>query len=451
MLSQSVVRLGPAARSRTRRHARTTFGTIFLMVLLVAVFEGAARKWVSGSLSLPLVLLRDLLALYGICYAMRHGGFTPARQAVRLLLLWSGVVCAWGLLQAIAGDGSLAIMLVGLRFWLLYVWFGVAAAQLLDAQDVEAICQTTLVLMVLMVPLVVLQHYTPPGSFLNRQVDGDEDKVFMLVGDIVRTTGTFSFTLGYTTFLAIATPIALQYVIGGSGKRHWLYALVVMASLLVSALMSGSRAPVLLLPGLFMVAALGMLVFGHGAARRRVLYWAGIAVLLGAVGMTVFSDSVQGTIQRFQEASEAESFSERMETMFLGENEAYARQSLLGAGLGRGSNLASYLERGEISFMLSETETGRTIQEAGLLGYVYLALKCLVCAVGIWRAIGVARRTGSCFAILLWLVGTVCLMSWSLIGQLTANVLGFLFIGFTMAVTRLERRRARAPIKTHQP
>lgn len=443
MLSRSAVHVVPPVRSRTRPHARTTFGNVFLMVFLVAVFEGAARKWVSGSLSLPLVLLRDLLALYGIYYAMRHGGFTPARQAVRLLLLWSGMVLAWGLLQTIVADASLAIMLVGLRFWLLYVWFGVAAAQLLEPEDVAAISKTTLVLMVVMAPLAVLQHYLPPGSFLNRQVDGDEDKVFMLVGDIVRTTGTFSFTLGYTTFLAIATPIALRYVIDGSGKRHGLYALAVLGALLVSTLVSGSRATVLLLPAMFAAAALCMLMFGRGAVKRRVLYWGGIAVLVGAVGVTVFSDSVQATIQRFHEAAEYEDFGDRMGTIFLGESEAYDNQSLLGAGIGRGSNLASYLERGEITFMLSETETGRTIEEAGLLGYVFVALKLLVCMIGIWRAIGVARRTGRCFAILLWLVGTLCLMSWSLIGQLTSNVLGFLFIGFTMAVTRLERLRAR--------
>jgi hypothetical protein len=443
MLSPSAVHLAPPVRSRTRRHARTTFGTVFLMVFLVAVFEGAARKWVAGSLSLPLVLLRDLLALYGIYYAMRYGGFTPARPAVRLLLLWSGLVLAWGLLQTIAGDGTLAIMVVGLRFWLLYAWFGVAAALLLEREDVAAICKAMLVLMVLMAPLVVLQHYLPPGSFLNRQVDGDEDKVFMLVGDIVRTTGTFSFTLGYTTFLAIVTPVALQYVIGGGGKRHWLYALVVLGSLLVSALVSGSRAPVLLLPGLFAVAALCTLMFGRGVAKRRVLYWIGAAVLLGAVGMTVFSDSVESTVQRFHHAAEDEDFGDRVGTMFLGESEAYAKPSLLGAGLGRGSNLASYLERGEISFMLSETETGRTIEEAGLLGYLFVALKVAVCVAGMWRAVGAARRTGNCLAILLWLVSTICLLSWSLIGQLTANVLGFLFVGFTMAVTRLERSDGR--------
>ncbi|MDQ0143531.1 hypothetical protein [Cupriavidus necator] len=440
MLSHSAAHLAPPAHSRSRRQARTTFGTVFLMVFLVAVFEGAARKWVAGSLSLPLVLLRDLLALYGIYYAMRYGGFTPARPAVRLLLLWSTLVLAWGLVQTIAGDGSLAIMLVGLRFWLLYVWFGVAAALLLEPDDVAMISKTTVVLMVLMAPLVVLQHYLPPGSFLNRQVDGDEDRVFMLVGDIVRTTGTFSFTLGYTTFLAIAMPMALQYVISGGGKRHWLYALVVLGSLLVSVLVSGSRATVLLLPGLFAVAALCILMFGRGVARRRVLYWIGAAVLMGAVGMTVFSESVEGTVQRFHDAAEYEDFGDRVGTMFLGENEAYVKPSLLGAGLGRGSNLASYLERGEISFMLSETETARTIEEAGLLGYLYVGLKFALCAAGLWYAIRAARRTGSCFVVLLWLVSTLCLLTWSLIGQLTANVLGFLFVGFTMAATRLERQ-----------
>ena len=67
---------------------------------------------------------------------------------------------------------------------------------------------------VCMAPLVVLQHFSPPGARINSQVDSDEDDVFVVIAGVVRTTGTFSFTAGYTTFLALVRAA------GARGRRR---------------------------------------------------------------------------------------------------------------------------------------------------------------------------------------------------------------------------------------
>jgi len=447
MLIQSLRHDAAPPLQSLRHEARVTrFGRIFLWVFLVTVLEGAARKWISNSLSMPLVLSRDMLVLYGIYHAARHCGFTVARQEVKLLLFWSVIVLAWGLLQLTQGRGTPQTLLIGLRFWLLYLWFAVAASRVLTEHDVQLICRVTLVLMVLMAPLVVVQQHLPAGNFLNRQTEGDESQVFMMTGDLVRATGTFSFTTGYTTFLGISAPIALQYVLGpGGGRtRYRMLSLLVLAALAVSSLTSGSREAVILLPILIVTAIGCSVVFGRGVTRLRAVYWAAMMVPIGVITAIVLSASVQGLTQRFDEASESENFNDRVEAMFLGESNGYSRQGLLGEGIGRASNLASYVERGEIAFAYAETETSRTIVEGGLLGYTFVFLKFALCVAGMWRAFGLARRTGSSFAVLLWLVASICLLSWAMIGQLTINALGFLYVGLTMAVTRLGYARLRS-------
>ena len=58
----------------------------------------------------------------------------------------------------------------------------------------------------------------------------------------------------------------------------------------------------------------------------------------------------------------------------------------LGAGLGKGSNLASYFESGERSFALAETESARILLEGGAIGILFIFLKLAVIVVGMWAA-----------------------------------------------------------------
>ena len=87
----------------------------------------------------------------------------------------------------------------------------------MNEADYRAAMRVAVWSLLLMTPLVVLQHFSPPGARINSQVDSDEADIFLVIADVVRTTGTFSFTAGYTTYLALMAP--LVFAVAGARKR----------------------------------------------------------------------------------------------------------------------------------------------------------------------------------------------------------------------------------------
>jgi hypothetical protein len=110
---------------------------------------------------------------------------------------------------------------------------------------------------------------------------------------------------------------------------------------------------------------------------------------------------------------------------FTGEPDVLEKFTWTGYGLGLGSNLAGYVQSssGERTFLLSETETGRTLLEGGLLGYLLVALKTALGVVGLAKGTVQAIRTRRMFAMLLWIALFVSIFTWSYIGQLTINAI----------------------------
>lgn len=408
----------------------TRAGYLFLAVLMIVVFEGAIRKWVTSGASLPLILLRDLLALYLVFHVWKKGYLRRQKKITALLVAWSCCVIAWGLLQVMLGESSPAILLIGLRFWLLYAWFGYAAAVAMTDSDYRAAVLLTCLILVVLAPLAVLQYYSPPGAFINAEVDSVDDEVFVAVAGVVRTTGTFSFTSGYATFLAVATPLALA--VAGTRKRtlkQLLFAGAVFGTFIASTVVSGSRTAVIFSGVMLAVYVLGELLFSRAANKGRALIAAVSLLALAALFVLVFQGAVDTTQQRFQQASEAEDFWGRLSNLFIGESDIYDDFSWLGHGIGLGSNLANFVRTGSTSFfLLAETEAGRTLLEGGVLGYLYTAIKLTVIVLGLGKSLAIAMRSGVMLPLLLWLSFSLALLIWSGIGQLTANaMLGILF------------------------
>lgn len=443
-----------AAEARAGRPSRA--GTLFISVLLVMVLEGALRKWVSNSLTLPLVLLRDLLAIYTVWYALRTGALSFRRLPAQLLLVWTGVLILWGFVQLIINQFSPAILVIGLRFWLLYFWFGYAAAVSMTLEDYRRSLWVMLALLILMIPLVVLQQGSPPGAFINTQIDTDVRDIFVVVAGVVRPTGTFSFTLGFTTFLAMGISALFCYrqLSRRSGRARLMFILAFIA-LLVGSILSGSRAAVLFYVGLLGVSLLGSLWFSRGVGKVYAAMGVILTVSLMAGAAILFSGALVATQERFENASQTEDLGERILAMLAGEPETYSQITWLGAGLGKGSNLASYFESGERSFMLAETESARILLEGGVIGVLFIVLKLAVIAVGMWAAWRTSVRIRSSAPLLVWLTLAIALMTWSTIGQLTVNVAtGLLFAQALLALrylplavpARSQPRPAVAPI-----
>lgn len=415
--------LSPAAQPRVARLSRA--GRIFIWVMLIVVLEGAFRKWLSSSLTLPLVLARDGLALYAVFYAFTRGHLHRHKGTSMVLLGWSCCVVMWGLLQLILGESNPMLLLIGLRFWLLYIWFACAVAASMTEHDFRVAVKTALWALLLMGPLVALQHFSPPGARINTEVDNEEGKVFEVVLGVVRTTGTFSFTVGYTTFLTVCTPLVLLMM--ESRKRNFrqrIFSVLVLGAFLAGTLVSGSRATILISGSMLGFYLLGNLFLAPGRRKGWALFAGVFIILTLGLFLYVFQGAVEATQHRFELAAGAEDFSTRLATIFVGEPDVYTRFTWIGHGVGMGSNLANFVQTGDRSFFaLAETETGRTMLEGGLLGYLFVALKVMVTIGAMVKSTFQAVRTRTMFPILVWLTVCFAMLSWSYVGQLSINAL----------------------------
>jgi hypothetical protein len=351
------------------------------------------------------------------------------------------VVVGWGLLQLVGGQSTPVVFVIGLRFWLLYTWFAVAAAAAMNEADYRAALKAAALVMLLLAPLAVVQHYSPPGARINTQIDGDEETVFVAVVGVVRTTGTFSFTSGYATYLTMVAPLVFGFLAARKRtKFQLLFTLALFAAFAAGALVSGSRTAAITSAGLLAAYLVGRLLFSK--ARNKVGAAAAVVVigLLTALFAYVFRDAIGVTQTRFEQAAAAENFTERVLTVLFGEPWVLHLVTWLGYGVGFGSNLATYVRTGSADvFALAEAEGGRILMEGGLLGFAYIGVKYLVLALGVTRSLKISIATNSPYALLVWLTTALAVVSWPALGQLTANALLGLMLAYALLVFRYPR------------
>jgi hypothetical protein len=429
-------------RAFSQRATLSRAGYAFIAVLLIVVLEGAVRKWVASGATLPLILVRDLLAIYLIAHAWGSGALRRQKRITSVLLAWTCVVVAWGLLQLVGGESTPTVLLIGLRFWLLYIWFGVAAAAAMNEADYRAAVLVAASILLMMAPLSVVQHFSPPGARINAQLEGgDEEGIFVAVAGVVRTTGTFSFTLGYSTFIALVAPLVFALV--GAKKRtklQFLFVTAVFGSFITASVVSGSRTAVIY-SGVMLAAYFGgRLWLAKGKGKFRAAIAIVFGMMLVAVLLYAFSGALEVTGQRFEQASEVEDFWERMLHIFIGEPYTYEKITWLGYGLGLGSNLATYVRTGGSNvFALAEVEASRILLEGGLIGYAFTALKLVVLGVGIGKSVRLAYSQRSVYPILLWMTVTLAILTWPAVGQISAHGLLGPMLAFGLLVFRFPK------------
>lgn len=434
--------LAPTGYLATAKPRLSRIGKLFVTILLIVVFEGAFRKWVSSELTNPLVLLRDVMALYGIYWAIKSGRLKFTHWSAQILWLWTVTFMAWGLTQLIVNQTSPFFFVIGARFWLLYLWFAYAAAVSLTLHDFNFIGKTTVLILLAMTPLAIMQHLLPPGAFLNQQIDGDESTVFRVSADIVRTTGTFSFTTGYTTLLAFGSPFVLALLSPGTKlwKLKWMPKICALA-LGIATIVSGSRGAIIFFGLISSAYVITALLYSKGGKKGAI-----VTMLVSISGLFIFipyffSRSIDANLERFESASQSENIVDRLISMFFGESGVYERLPLIGNGVGIGTNFTSVVAIGRRTFLLAETEAARTILEGGLLGFAFIGLKLLVIVVGLLKSWSIMRSSSNNLPLLLWITTSLALLSWSIIGQLTVNALGYLLLGLAIASLRLFSRK----------
>ena len=136
---------------------------------ILLIIEGGLRKWVLPGLATPLLIVRDPVALWIICMALKKG-LLPSS----LFMSGMALIGMIGTFTAIfIGHGNLSIALFGARILLLHFPLIFVIGNIFNPRDVEKMGEILLYISLPMVLLIAAQFYSQQSAWVNRGIGGD--------------------------------------------------------------------------------------------------------------------------------------------------------------------------------------------------------------------------------------------------------------------------------------
>ncbi|GAC1426326.1 MAG: hypothetical protein NVSMB7_02780 [Chitinophagaceae bacterium] len=341
------------------------------------IFEGALRKWVFPGLSMPLLVIRDPLALWLVLLNWREGllpknGFLSAMVVVS----FAGIITTIFL-----GHGNIVVALYGARILLFHFPLIFVFASIFNREDVIEMGKITLMISIPMTLLIAVQFFSPESATVNKGIGGDTDGGgFAGALNFMRPPGTFSFTNGVTLFYNLVATFVFYF---------WLNPKIINRLLLICATLAlFVSIPLSISRGLFFQVAL-TLVFTLLAVSRKPAYVSkmilaviGGIVVLGFLSQTsYFQTAMEAFSSRFETANEVEGglqgvLIDRYMGGMFGALAQSSDKPFFGYGLGMGTNVGAMLLTGKQVFLIAEGEWGRLIGEMGpLLGLTVILIR----------------------------------------------------------------------------
>jgi hypothetical protein len=344
---------------------------------LLLLFEGALRKWVFPGLSMPLLVVRDPLALWLVLLSWREG-LLPKNGFLSAMVF----VASLGMITTIfLGHGNAAVAIYGARILLFHFPLIFVFASIFTREDVEYMGKITLMISIPMTLLIAVQFFSPESATVNKGIGGDTDGGgFAGALNFMRPPGTFSFTNGVTLFYNLVATFVFYF---------WLNPKSVNRLLLISATLALFIAiPLSISRGLFFQVAL-TLVFTLMAVSRKPAYMSkmilavigGVIVLAFLSQTSYFQTATEAFSSRFETANEVEGglqgvLIDRYMGGMFGALSQSADKPFFGYGLGMGTNVGAMLLTGKQVFLIAEGEWGRLIGEMGpLLGLAVVFIR----------------------------------------------------------------------------
>lgn len=411
-------------------------GKFFIAIFIVVLFEGAIRKWVWDSATLPLLFLRDLFVIVAVLWGALHRYFNFRSWPELFLTFWSALIILWTFIQVIMDLQPTIVGLIGIRSWVLYLWFVLLCVRALNWQDLEYIFKCLALTILFMVPLALVQFMSPPTSFINKQPGAEDQYIFQVIKDIVRSSGTFSFTLGYTLYLSLMLPIILFLISGGlKDSIKPTIKVLIIGLFFIGVLISGSRGSIISTMAIIGFWLIAMLL------ANKLPKPSPIKILFGFIGLIsliilfapILERSLDANLQRFENASTSEDVGQRIEDMFTGSKETWNQFQVLGYGIGAGANASrGFMPETTNGFLLGENEVDRILNEGGGIGIFLIILKWSVILIGLLSAWRIFRNNNEPLPLSIWLVLALQLPTAPVIGQISAHaiILLLLSLGF---------------------
>ena len=349
--------------------------TIFF--LIIVIFEGSIRKWVTNSYNLEIILFRDSLVIVGILYGFINSNFKLNGKAEKILVLWTSFVLFWILLQIVFKELNLFVGLIGVRNWVLYFWFAILIFRSFNKWQLDYLIK---ILIILSFPIIILgcvQYFLPIDNILNKsEVEGDF--IFQFVDGVVRPSSFFTFTYGYTQYLFLSIPILFFYFITLSHESKKVLSSLIFFLIIASTFFSGSRQVIIFTLILF------FLIYFKKKEFKIIDYKIFFINFLILFTIFIFFndiifDNFERIQTRFSQASTNEKIFNRIIFNIIGDPEYWKLFSLIGEGIGSSSNMArSFININEYEyFKYGHNEIDRILIEGGLLGIVFISIKYL--------------------------------------------------------------------------
>jgi hypothetical protein len=342
---------------------------LFWLYFFLLVFEGALRKWVAPQYSAPLLIIRDPVSL---------------------------MIGLFGA-QLVLGANQFLVGLYGLRSYLLMFPVIFIMGENIDQEDLNKFGTCAMWLLLINAPLCVLQYRTSGSSFWNKGAyKGGEQLSF--VGEHVRASGTFSFSLGLAFFAALAGAFILYGLVKEGFAKTWLLWAAALA-LLVTVPTTGQRTAVGVLAGMLACMAIG--AFMGVAQFTRALRIIVPILIVSALAslLPVFSQATQSMTDRSLGADRSEGgsagaaiYKRTLGVAVDAVTDAVDSNQWVGIGLGRGAVAVQAFLNGGNQAVAGEDEFSRDMVEMGpVAGGFYLLFKVLIVVALFGTALACAR------------------------------------------------------------
>jgi hypothetical protein len=302
-----------APRNPARERARRRLVWTVLLIYLLAIFEGAIRKYVAPQFGQYIFFIRDPFLIYAYILATRFG-LWPRNQGFFTLSL---IMCVFGVLlftvqSALFGIDNIRVLLGvnGWRSYFLYVPLAFLIGAQFRSEDMRLFARVTLLLAIPIGVLVLGQFSSPPDAPINVGIAEEKELQFKSVGitaERIRTTGTFTSPAGQQQFITSAFALLLAMLLMHRRQVGVVFLAVTSCGVLTCLGLSGSRGAMLHC-GVIGLFALSLAVIGKGAAlkTRALVLPLSIAVAAIVLYPIVFPVGFETFVQRWNGAAQNE-------------------------------------------------------------------------------------------------------------------------------------------------
>jgi hypothetical protein len=333
---------------------------------LLWIFEGGLRKWILPSLSAPLLVVRDPVAIY-IIYKSLKDGIRFSNYFIKVTLF---VTLIDILLCLMIGHQNIFVALYGGRIMLLHFPIIFIIGTVFSKDDVLKIGRFIIQLTPFMVLLIGFQFFSPQSAWVNVGVGGEGSSGFSGASGYFRPSATFSFISGTALFLPLSAAFNMYFMLNKVRISKFILLLNIICIIVVLPLtISRSTIGAVALVVLFTIISLK----DKKIILNFIIGFFIISMTVVILNNTeVFKLGTEVMLTRFESASNSEgtvgdSFNNRLVQGIFGPILRVFEVPFFAGNIGLGTNVGAVLSTGERTFLLSEGEVGRVLAERGII------------------------------------------------------------------------------------